>query len=452
MQALPRADDFCRASAAPLTGFPSKTNVGAVDYGMWSYYNWSGRWAGIAFETLLLSSTPQPKSYPWLLLLVIGMQCFLLYIATKQFLPDSHSALFFTALLASIYWANLPSVQQGVFWITGGIENQLSVTLALLLFALLLCPWETKTATSKLWRTILACLLGLIVPAFHELLGGVLVLILSAIMITTFVLKSPSLRVYGTVWAAAGIGFLIVFLAPGNAVRLTSYPNRANYAFTYKFSLDTVLLYLLPWCLDFKHWLLAVLLWFDPRIASLRRQLPRLGSLRFIGSFCCIWLSLLMIGVIMTIWKTGEPVKPRTLNLIYGVFLAGWVSMAFLLARPILSFSVHRTQRLVLRSIILILLAVLIASSGNTLLGLADIIHGRARSWNAQLNRRFALLNSASRETDLIVEPLSVHPLSYINWDDVTEDPSNWSNQCVSQYFGAASVRSLTRTRDPLNK
>ena len=148
-----------------------------------------------------------------------------------------------------------------------------------------------------------------------------------------------------------------------------------------------------------------------------------------------------MIGIIMTIWKTGEPVKPRTLNLIYGVFLAGWVSMVFLLVRPILSFSVHRTQRLALRSIILILLAVLIASSGNTLLGLADIIHGRARSWNAQLNRRFALLNSANRETDLIVEPLSVHPLSYISWDDVTEDPSNWSNQCVSQYFGVTSVR-----------
>jgi len=434
-------DDFCRASAAPLTMFPSKANVGVVDYGRWSYFNWSGRWAAIAFETFLLSTTRQPQSYPWLLLVVIATQCFLVYIASKQFLPDTKSALCLTVLLASVYWANLPGIKGGMFWITGGIENELSVSLALLVFALLLSPRATETANSKLWRMVVACLLGLIVPAFHELLGGLLVLVLSAATIKLLFSKNQNRWMWFAVWVATAIGFLIVFLAPGNAIRATTYANRGNYRITLKLSVDTILLYLLPWGLDFKLWLLAVLLWLDPRTARLRKQLPGLSSRRSIGIFFGIWLSLLVLAMVATIWKTGAPLPPRTMNIIYGAFLAGWVVTTFLLARPVLSLLIHRSQRVALRSMVLVLLSASIASSSNTLVGLADILHGRARQWNVQLNRRFDLLKSANRNAEVQVDPLLVHPSSYIPWEEVTEDPNYWSNQCISQYFGLSSVR-----------
>jgi hypothetical protein len=439
-QSLPRADDFCRASAAPLTAFPSKVNAQVTDYGVWSYYNWSGRWAGIAFETFLLSSTPQPKSYPLLLLLMIAAQVFLLYIACMQFLLDTRSAICFIALFALVYWANLPSVQEGMFWITGTIENQLSVMLVLLLFALLLSPRANKDESSN-WRTIIACILALVVPAIHELLGGMLVLILFAVTVRMVLLKTSNLKLWATVWSASIIGFLIVFLAPGNAIRQGFYPNRGNVSTTVKLSLDTIRLYILPWCLDFKHWLLAVFLWLDPRTRSLRRRLPELVSLRSIGVFCFAWSSLLIVAVVMVIWETGEGIRPRTMNLLYGVFLAGWIVLVFLLTRPSLSISINRTLRTELRSVTLILLSALIVTSNNTLLGLADILHGRTRSWNAQLNRRFDLLRSINRGSDVYVEQLSTHPLSYIGWDDVTDSPDNWSNQCVSRYFDAHSVR-----------
>src|SRR5215469_15991154 len=137
-QTLPRMDDFCFASGSSLTASRSEIIVGRVGYGIWQYckrhyYNWSGRLASVALEMFLLTSTPLPKSYPWLLLLVIAAQCFFVYIAIKQFLPDTPSALWLTILLACVYWANLPGVKGGMFWVTGNIENQLSVTLGLLL-------------------------------------------------------------------------------------------------------------------------------------------------------------------------------------------------------------------------------------------------------------------------------------------------------------------------------
>lgn len=445
---MPRADDVCRAAAAP---FPAKkATAGIVDYGKWSYFNWSGRWAGIGFETFLLSSAPQPTSYPWLLLMLIAAQWLLLYTSIKQFLSDTGLAFCLTALLASVYWANVASIQQGVFWITGGIENQLSFTLALLLLALLLSPRAEQTARSRLWRTIVACLLGLILPAFHELLGGILLLILSALTMRMILSRSPHSRMWIVVWIATVVGFLIVFLAPGNAIRMSTFPNRAKYATIFKLSLDTVRYYLVPWCLDFKLWLMAVLLWIDPRTASFRRQLPGLSSLRSIAGFCCIWLSLVMTAIGAAIWSIGEPIPPRTMNLIYGIFLAGWVVMAFLLAQPTLSHSIRATCRPALRSITLVLLSALIVSSNNTVMALTDIIHGRARSWHVQMNRRFALLKSA-RGRDLQVETPSVYPLSY-SWDDVTEDPDYWSNQCVSQYFGETSVRRLAPAEEPMTK
>ena len=97
--------------------------------------------------------------------------------------------------------------------------------------------------------------------------------------------------------------------------------------------------------------------------------------------------------------------------------------------------------RVALRSLVLVMLSALVVTSSNNLLGLSDILHGRARSWNIQLNRRFDLLESAKRAGDIQVDPLSVHPYSYISWEEVTADPSYWSNQCVSQYFGVNSVR-----------
>jgi hypothetical protein len=434
-------DDFCRASAAPLTAFPSKANVGIVDYGRWSYFNWSGRWASIALETFLLSSTPQPKFYPWLLLSVIAAECFLVYVAIKQYFPDARSSWYVATLLALIYWANLPGPKGGMFWIAGNVENQLGVPLALLIFALMQSPKATGTVSPKFWRTVAASLLALIIPGFHELLGALVVIIVSGTTILLFARKSRSRWLWLAVCFAAAIGFLIVFLAPGNAIRATTYPDRGNHRLALKLSLETAYFYLLPWCLDFKHWLLAAILWLDPRFAFPRRQVPGLSSLRSAGSFCCVWLSSLLIAIVGAIWKTGAPLPPRTMNLVYGVFLAGWVVMSLLLKRPILHLSIHRTQRFGLRSILLILLSALIASSSNTVLGLSDLLHGRTRSWNAEMSRRFDLLKSGNRYSDLQLSPLPVHPYSYIPWEEVTADPTYWSNQCISQYFGVKSVR-----------
>jgi hypothetical protein len=238
--------------------------------------------------------------------------------------------------------------------------------------------------------------LGLVVPAFHELLGGILVLSLSAATIAVFLLKRPSLRIWTAVSAAAWIGFLIVFLAPGNTARKATWPDRENYRITLTLSAQALRVYLLPWCLDFKHWLLVFLLWTQSRATSLRQQLPRLDSARAVWIYSLIWLSLVASGFVTIAWITGQPSPPMTVDLLYGVFLIGWLGMVLLLMGPLADLSTRLPHRREISSVALILLSILIVRSANSSGALDDLFQGRAQSWNSQLTQRFNLLKVES--------------------------------------------------------
>jgi hypothetical protein len=147
-----------------------------------------------------------------------------------------------------------------------------------------------------------------------------------------------------------------------------------------------------------------------------------------------------MIAIGAAIWNIGGQPPGRTMNLIYGMFLIGWIALAFLVSRPNPSFSFHPAHRTATLSAALFLLSALVATSNNTVQSIGDIARGRASLWDAELNRRSARLKSAGRNADVLVPPISTRPKSLAG-DDITEDPNFWSNRCLSQYFGVNSVR-----------
>lgn len=448
--AQPTQDDFCHAV---VVADPSASWViphflqrpGIVSITLLNYLNWSGRWAGLGVETLLLSTPSLPGAYPWLVFMLIAAQCLLLYFAIWEFVFDASVALYLSAGIASVYWATMPSPLQGIFWLPGAVESQLPLTLVALLFALVLSPRPTAAKRSTRRPMIAASILGFVTPAFHELAGGVLVLALSVITATAFLSKSSQGKKWLIVWTASIIGFLVVFLAPGNSIRVAATtnfgnPHRGNYLLVIKESLGVMYHYVMPWCLDFKHWLLAVLLWLDPRVASLRKKLPGLSSFRAISAFLIVWISLIVIAIGATIWNVAGNFPPRTMNLVYGIFLIGWIALAFLVVRPDPGFSLHPAFRAATLSAALFLLSALVITSNNTIQSLEDLARGRAGRWDAELNGRYARLKSAGRNADVLVPRVSARPRNLF-LDDIREDPNFWSNRCLSQYYGVTSVR-----------
>jgi hypothetical protein len=414
---------------------------GIIEYTKWVYLNWSGRWAGVGLETLLLSTTALPSAYPWLVFILIVIQFLLLYLAIWNFIEDARLAAFLSAVIASVYWATMPDRETGMFWITGDVLNQLPLTLGLLLFSFVLSGRPTATKQSNRLRVIAAAGLGFVTPAFHELAGGVLFFALSAITASAFLSKSFDRKMWLTVWAASAIGFLVVFCAPGNFVRMAVENPHRNYWVVVWGILYTIHHYILPWCLDFKHWLLAIMLWFDPGVASVRAKFSGMSSSRAISLFVFVWMSLIMMAVAAAIWAQNKiEIDGRTLDLIYGVFLMGWIALTFLLIRAHPRFSVHAAHRVTTLSSALLLLSVLVGTSDNTVKSISDIISGRARSWSTELNMRFAILKAAGRDADVVLPALSMDPKN-LAWNDIKEDPKWGWNQCLSLLFGVHSVR-----------
>jgi hypothetical protein len=438
IKSLPAQDDFCRAAAVPVSNYPPKVfPVGLINSVVWEYNNWTPRWAGIGLETILLRSVRLPDFYPALLVFLAAIQCLALYVAIKQFLHDTRSALFLTALVASIYWTNMPDRGEGLFWLPAAVEYQLGLALFLLLFSLLASSPADGSRKSVVGRTIVGCILAFLLPAFHELLGAAAILIATVTLVTLVLKRRPQWKMWAPVWAAAAIGFLIVFVAPGNAIRSIHLTHRAIVRTTLLLSLDTLVDPVLIWCLDLKLWLLALLIWVDPHFASVRRRLPSSGY--SIGMVFCVWVLVMALAISAPIWQLGYQNPTRVLNVIYGLFLIGWIVMAFLLTRPLATFPVHPVHRAAMCTAALILLALQIVANQNNLTAASDIYRGRLTSWNAQLDRRFHLLRSVSPGTDVRVEPLSVYPRSFQAWD-ISPDPEMWSNRCLAQYYHMNSV------------
>jgi hypothetical protein len=462
MWAEPFMDDFCRASLGTWQIEPHTMGLGElvwhrhqnvsdgaafgqkqgiIEYTKWIYLNWSGRWAGMGLETLLLSTTTLPSAYPWLVFMLIIIQFIFLYLAIWNFVEDARLAAFLGAVTASVYWATMPDRQTGMFWVTGDIENQLPLTLGLLVFSFALSRHPTTTRRTNRLRAIAASGLGFVTPAFHELAGGVLVFALSAIAARAFLSKSSDRKMWLSVWAASVMGFLVVFVAPGNFVRMAvEHPHR-NSSLVVSGLLHTIHYHILPWCLDFKHWLLAIVLWFDPGVARVRAKYSGMSSFRAISGFVVVWLSSIMLAVGAAIWAQSKiEIDGRTLDFIYGVYLSGWIALAFLLIRPHPRFSVHPAHRVTTLSSALFLFSVLVATSANTVISISDIISGRARSWSAELNMRFAVLKTAGRNADVTFSPLSTDPEN-LAWNDIKGDSKNTWNQCLSLLFGVHSIR-----------
>ena len=438
----PALDDFCRAHF-DVSINPWRSS-GTANATIRTYLNWSGRWAGLGLDFLVLSAAPLPDAYPWLMFTLIVVQYLILYLAIWNLVKDACLALYFSALVASVYWATMPGPEEGIFWFTGAVENQSQLVLVALLFSFALSHSPTLTTRSTRFPTIAASGLGFVTPAFHELVGGVLVLALSAITVRAFLFRSSDRKIWLTVWAASVLGFLVVFVAPGNFGRMhylrTTVSDLGSPSGVVRETSRTVYHYIMPWCLDFKHWLLAIVIWFDPGVAAIRAKFSGMSSFRAIAGFALIWFSSIIIMVGVSIYLTGL-VAPWTMNLVYGVFLMGWIVLAFLLTQPHPRFPVHPAHRITTLSLALFLLSMLVATSNNTLTGIRDIASGVARSWNAELNRRFAVLKAAGRDADVILPPISASPRILRPWSDITQDPDFFANQCVAKYFGVASVR-----------
>lgn len=433
--AHPWADDFARAYKGRTQGVVSATIL--------EYFTWTGRWASTGLDYFLTSSFDLVRLYPLLLLInpVLLAASLYLLLGAAGVGAARGERLALTAGALALYWTGMPHPGETIYWLTGyNSLTGLSVSL-LVLAGLLRPPAPTMRGSVAVGAGL--SLVTLLATGFHELFGLLFCIVLAGGAIRAWLAHDPRRWMWAACLVAALAGFLVVYLAPGNAVRRAEFPLAGNLGVALRLTVEQGIRDVVRWVLDIRLLMgTALLLMLAPRALTGCRP-SRDGMARDVVIVALTWVVTLGAAYAAGSWAIGMNLPDRALNGIYLVFLAGWfwvlVMLTRLLARRQDPLPV--ATPLICRVAAAIFLAVMLMT-GNTWRALVDL-QDAAPVYSKAMRDRWRSLEAARArgEQDAVVEPLPVRPLSYISFFELRRDPDYWENWSVAHYFGLRSVR-----------
>jgi len=420
--AAPVGDDFPKAAVAPpnADGYRCPGHVSSFAVAWAQYANidngrmiqggtGSGRWLSSLLETIVMSKSGLSTSYGWLLLLVMLTNVAALSYFFRSVLRVPRTrALLAASVLYAVWLASLNDLTENVFWLTGALEYQLSIS-AMLALAGLFCK-SRHTVTSY----VLLAVLAIAIPAQHEIAGSFLVACLLAGIVAALVLKLP-IRPWLLSFGLAALSFAAIMLSPAMISKLGRH-STLLYAFAVKGCIH--------WVLNPPFLLAAIciplLLWTSEDTGS-EYQPPRWLAVVGIGAICVLLVEYAGLGMV-----------------IHRARIDGWFQFVFLvLLVSVILVGVPEASKIRIstgtRIAIFLLFGVSLLSSGNFHQAERDV-RGPARSWH-----RSSIARLAERGRSLQCDPLPPKPILFRE-SGLSKNPGCWVNQCLAAYLGADSV------------
>jgi len=425
--AVASADDFC---------FGAKAHDGIFNTIVNDYLGWDGRYSSTFFITWFVSYKILLTKYYFVCPLVILAANL---AASKHFLKktgvDSHAfaLIFFVLYIASF------SLRETVFWLSGGFTYGLAAALFISLIGEEFALFSATTAPAKI-RILILSLGAFFLAGFNETVMVAHIALLGGLLYGHF-LRSRKISVPITaIMLCAIIGAIIVYLAPGNAIRSEHFPPHnvipaAIKAFFWVFWRYAI--FFLPTCIV----LYSALILFAPAI-------KREASL-FATKIYSLSLFLALWGSAFTRFYSKVSSGPeRTHTIDYAVvtllaFIAAW--HCYRKRRDDISHALQWLHEIKLLPHLYIFLTgtfllFMIRPVMDPLIiktALHDINY--ASALHKYMATRFHSLPESGELVQLPDDPDKSKPITY--FDDITPDPDNWRNICFANNFGLGKVQ-----------
>ena len=135
------------------------------------------------------------------------------------------------------------------------------------------------------------------------------------------------------------------------------------------------------------------------------------------------------------------PPFPRTVNLIYLIFLAGWFWSLAVTIPPLRKFTSGSGRILPgLKTICRIVLLFVFATRPNTINAVSDLFVS-GPGFRSQLAKRERIIRSAlaREERDIVLPRITDGPRSLF-FNDITFDPRHWKNRAFASYYNLSTV------------
>jgi hypothetical protein len=440
--AQPLADDFCTAA----------NRLDVSDYVRYMYFQWSGRWASLAIEKVVLSNLDPTRVYPFLLSALALCHFASLYLFVRGFFRDHLPPRLILALTGAffvLYWSLHPALGQAYYWFTGAVEYQLALSLSLTLLALLMhVPGEGNSRPLQFLRAVLraagAAALGFFVPGMHELFGLMLCVLLGAGAVMSRRLGYRNSKLWALAAAAAAAGFLFVLATPGYTIRREGFfPDSYNVPLTLWLTGWQAVKAGTSWVCDAKLLAATAVFVMHPAIRALRPEwlsrAPEVWKRLTLGG----WAVLLAIGFGAPAFVTGQEMPRRVLGGIYLVFLLGWFLVVFVFTRPGVSEPVPPSAPRPILSWTLLFFALCVVTTGNTRTAIHDLVHW-AVPWRRAIEQRYDSIRAAAGTgaQEVVVPAAPPRPATFFQGPaDITPDAADWKNQCQADFFGVSLLR-----------
>lgn len=320
-------DDYCVAALADAQGIQHDN---AFDYTRAMYQGWNGRYTQLFVHGLLARVEPLNN------MLLPAVMILALVLLTKQ------------PLLVVVWLMALPNIDGVLYWQSAAMTYLLPVILALMAWRL--------ASRSAWWAFPLALIAG----GCSESMALLLIPVALAAAV-----YDPTLRKAAAVWCIGlAMAFIVVYAAPGNAVRAAYFPEPSLYAAQY--ALTAWLITDLP----------AILLRSLPGLIAaylMGRAIPVRVTVRTVQGVGILAVVLTLATVGMVVYATSGAVPERVLVLPSILWtLALWLTGSY--------HARKRTDRQTVTRLLTALLVLAMLYSGARLIDRARY----AASWDAR--------------------------------------------------------------------
>lgn len=456
--AQPMADDWLRGAPVSklhlaqleLTGESPSTLASGFAYLKTQYFDWTGRWAGIGLAIFSMAAIDPSYHYWFLLIVLAGTHVVAVHTLFDALLKSHYSRKDIwttTSLFAVLYWTAVPSPGEVFYWLTGGIENLLSISLSLVVFGVLIsAKGNSKMKEDGLVRAgyyLLLPLLAFITTGFHELFGLLLCIALTTGAAIAFRIRHANRWLWLVVLLVAGAGLLFVVVAPGNFLRAQTIHGGRHFAGTILTGSKHLLKSVLSWLLDPKLLCASLLFIFHPKIRSFRPTWLSRAGVPWQLVLPAVWIVMVIIPFYAVVWIKGRAMDERTLSGTYLIFLIGWFANLFVMTRSAQPYDDEGSDRLLQRFVSRVLpvaFACSLVFTGNMRVALSDIQAKRPLAWYHAKRYRDQQIRSAALQgvTNLALNPLPECPHLFFE-NDFLDSPNTdlrWRNECLAEFYG----------------
>lgn len=447
------ADDFCEASLA--------NSMNILDYVKSRYVGWTGRFSFILFSGLATSLGPKFASiFPSLIIISWFIS---LTFSTYQVLcilkyPNALiSALSYSSFFLLLLFTSLPKLYESVFWLIGSINYSLPLIGFNILLGLSI---YLVRKNSNRFVGFLFVILTFINSGFSEiylLMQTTIIFITLAFLVISRNYKTQkNLTTYIILGLIISlVAFFIVWIAPGNAVRqaASSHPQPTPLIQLPFLIFRSTMVIFYSFLVNFKFWFILVLIIsfllgflnnskmsFSYRKVKSIKELFNQQWFKLIITISLFVFIISLASAAPSSYIQGEYPTRRAVILPFYFVLNGIIAIMSIFGALVRESIVPKltTEKNTLYSWGSILLIMLVFLRVSTII--IDIYHDwpnhqhYAESWDKRDSEFQLMISKGVRDIQ------AENVISGFGYGDLTNNPKNWVNRCMADYYGFNSI------------